>query len=170
MAAEGLVVGRVLNDCSNTVPAGLVLSQVPAPGTRVRRDVGGIELLVSKGSCAPPCLYTFVDSDGATLCSPSPVLTDPTTLDDALTTAASQLTGTYVPQNQYAPFVAQFDALQIAQERLGGEGKPWYVPDPASEASAFINANDYDAVLALRASKLGGVLNCMINPGLPQCV
>lgn len=165
---SGLKVNGESNQCSDTVPAGLIISQSPAPGTQLQRGQF-VDFVISTGSCAPPCPYVYVDSAGATACSPSPELVDPATLDQALATAASQLMGMNPPTEQFAAFVTQFDNLQISQEQLGATGKPWYVPDPTAEATAFINKNDYDAVLAARAGAFGNDLNCMINPGAPGC-
>jgi hypothetical protein len=145
-----------------------VISQNPESGTQLERGQA-VSFVISTGSCAPPCPYVYVNGAGETTCSPSPVLTDPTTLDQALASAANQLMGMSPPTNQFAEFVAQFDSLQISQERTGALAKPWYEPDPASEANAFITANDPDAVAAANAGSLGNDLNCMINPGLPSC-
>jgi hypothetical protein len=166
--SSGLKVATENKHCSNTTAAGYVLSQYPEPGTKLSRGQS-VEFVVSSGSCAPPCSYVFENSVGSTLCSSSPSLTDPNTLDQVLTTTADQLMGMNPPTSQYAQFVAQFDSLQIAQERAGALDKPWYEPDPSSEATAFINKYDYDAVLAARAGAFGNDLNCMINPGAPGC-
>jgi len=164
----GLKIASENDECSITVPAGLVISQYPEVGSQLQRGQS-VSFVISTGSCTPPCPYVYVNSAGATTCSPSPVLTDPTTLNQTLATVAGQLMGMNPPTNQFAEFVTHFDNLQIAQEKAGALGKPWYEPDPTSEANAFINANDLDAVLAARAANLGNDLNCMINPGMPGC-
>ena len=101
-------------------------------------------------------------------CSLSPVLTDPSQLAQALSTAGQTLMGTDPPQDQYSEFILQFDALQAKQEREGALGHTWYTFDPTSEASDFINLHDRAAVIAGRAAQLGGMLNCIIS-GSQNC-
>jgi hypothetical protein len=165
--ADNLYLINVTTKCSNLTPQNDVISQSPAMGSVVNRSVV-VDLVVSSGSCAPPCPYVYADEDGATLCSVSPVLTDPTLLVQALNTAAQNLMGEYPPSDQIDEFVNQFQSDQKQQERDGAIGKAWYNLDPVSEANAFINANDQADVEAYGAAQLGNDLNCILS-GSPNC-
>jgi hypothetical protein len=144
-----------------------VISQTPAVGSVVKRSVV-VDLVVSSGSCTPPCPYVYMSSPGAAECTTSPVLTDPALLVQALNNAAETLMGSYPPDGQDTAFVSQFNSEQTQQERNGALGKPWYNLDPSAEANAFITANDQAAVEANNIAQTGNELNCILS-GSPDC-
>lgn len=155
------------SQCSDVFPLNVVLAEFPSAGTMVPPETQ-VTLTASSGSCAPPCPYVYMNNFNQVQCSPSPVLTDPNQLAQALSTAAQTLMGYDPPQYQYSEFINKFDSQQTLQERNGALGDAWYSLDPASEANAFINANDQDAVLAYGAAQLGNEMNCIIS-GLQNC-
>jgi hypothetical protein len=117
-----------------------------------------------------PCQYAYENNVGQTLCSPAPVLTDPTVLEQALDSAAQQLMGEDPPSGQEQAFVNQFQTDQEQQEHDGAMGEAWSILDPTTEAAAYINANDQAAVMAARmAQEASGVMKCMftVNPSCP---
>lgn len=158
---------NVTSECSNSIPQNEVMSQSPAMGSVVHKSTV-VELVVSSGSCAPPCPYVYMSTSGTAECTTSPVLTDPTLLIQALNSAAETLMGSYPPDGQATQFVDLFDSEQTQQERNGALGKAWYNLDPSSEAEAFIRANDQAAVIAANAAQLGNDLNCILS-GSPYC-
>jgi len=165
--ADNLYLINVTSKCSNTAPENDVISQSPPVGTVARRSMV-VDLVVSSGSCAPPCPYVYMSTSGSAECSTSPVLTDPTLLFQALNNAAETLMGSYPPTGQSTAFVTQFDAEQTQQERNGAIGKPWYNLDPSAEANAFITTNDQAAVEANNIAQTGNELNCILS-GSSDC-
>jgi hypothetical protein len=165
--AENLYLINVTSKCSDSTPENDVISQSPAMGSAVHKSIV-VELVVSSGSCTPPCPYVYMSTSGAAECTTSPVLTDPTLLIQALNNAAETLMGSYPPEGQTTQFLDLFDSEQTQQERNGALGKAWYNLDPSSEAEAFIQTNDQAAVTAANAAQLGNDLNCILS-GSPDC-
>lgn len=165
--AENVYLINVTSKCSDSIPQNDVISQSPTTGSVVHKSTV-VELVVSSGSCAPPCPYVYMSSSGTAECTTSPVLTDPTLLIQALNNAAETLMGSYPPDGQATAFVTQFDLEQTQQERNGALGKPWYNVDPAAEANAFISTNDQAAVEANNFAQTGNELNCILS-GNPDC-
>lgn len=153
--------------CSNTFSLNDISAESPSAGTRVSKNAV-VTLTTSSGSCAPPCPYVYMSITNQALCSTSPVLTDPSLLVQALSTAAETLMGSYPPEAQYNEFISLFQSLQTQQERDGALHLAWYNPDPASEANAFIRANDQTAVIANNAGQWGNYLNCVLG-GSQDC-
>ncbi len=156
-----------LSQCSNVFPLNEVVAETPSVGTRVPRGTQ-VSLTTSSGSCVSQCPYVYMDSLNQVQCSPSPVLTDPSQLAQALSTAGQTLMGTDPPQDQYSEFILQFDSLQEIQEREGALVHTWYTLDPTSEASDFINLHDRAAAIARGAAQYGSMLNCIIS-GSQNC-
>ena len=72
ITAAHLIAGKITQECSNTVDAGLVLKQNPPKGLRQATFMGSVTLVVSSG----PCNVTVPDVTGQSQTATSSAITD----------------------------------------------------------------------------------------------